>query len=158
MCDYSLHNNPTRLATEGEQLVAYRFRSGSIGLASPADVKPTEVPAKDGSRPNWWASLRSWFLPRPEIANPVCAVCIPPGSSLYLRDIPKSHQEELGVGEAEAVTFIQVSMEEYVHRDGLRFPNGKQLLLQRLRDGQRVDVLSLTGEAVGQAERHAVHV
>ena len=34
MCDYSLASIPNRLAVEGEQLVAYRFFTGSIGLTS----------------------------------------------------------------------------------------------------------------------------
>ena len=39
MCDYSLMAVPNRLAQEGEELVAHRFPTGSMGLASPADVK-----------------------------------------------------------------------------------------------------------------------
>ena len=35
MCDYSLAGIPSRLAVEGEQLVAHRFSTGSLGLASP---------------------------------------------------------------------------------------------------------------------------
>ena len=32
MCDYSLATLQTRLAVEGEELVVYRFPTGSIGL------------------------------------------------------------------------------------------------------------------------------
>jgi len=39
MCDYSLMAVPNRLAREGEELVAHRFPTGSLGLASPADLK-----------------------------------------------------------------------------------------------------------------------
>ena len=34
MCDYSLAGLRTRLAVEGEELVVYRFPTGSIGLTS----------------------------------------------------------------------------------------------------------------------------
>jgi hypothetical protein len=34
MCDYSLQGGPNRLAVEGEQLVTYRFPTGSVGLAA----------------------------------------------------------------------------------------------------------------------------
>src|SRR5262245_48338732 len=39
MCDYSLASIHNRLATEGEELVVHRFCSGTLGLASPADVQ-----------------------------------------------------------------------------------------------------------------------
>ena len=38
MCDYSLMNVPNRLAREQEDLVAHRFPTGSLGLASPKDL------------------------------------------------------------------------------------------------------------------------
>ena len=34
MCDYSLCGIPNRLAVESEELVVYRFSTGSIGMAS----------------------------------------------------------------------------------------------------------------------------
>ena len=37
MCDYSLMAIDNRLAIEGEQLVAHRFKSGSTGLLSLSD-------------------------------------------------------------------------------------------------------------------------
>ena len=39
MCDYSLMSIPNRLAVEGEDVVTYRFHSGSIGFASESDVR-----------------------------------------------------------------------------------------------------------------------
>jgi len=44
MCDYSLMAVPNRLAQEGEELVAHRFPTGSLGLASPADLKRAACP------------------------------------------------------------------------------------------------------------------
>src|SRR5689334_4379775 len=39
MCDYSLFAIPNRLAKEQENLVAHRFPTGSMGLASPMDLR-----------------------------------------------------------------------------------------------------------------------
>ncbi len=44
MCDYSLMAVPNRLAQEGEELVMHRFPTGSLGLASPVDLKPAARP------------------------------------------------------------------------------------------------------------------
>jgi hypothetical protein len=41
MCDYSLMHYPNRLAVNGDELVVHRFLSGSIGLASEADLHQT---------------------------------------------------------------------------------------------------------------------
>ena len=38
MCDYSLTGLRTRLAVEGEELIIYRFPTGSIGLTSASEV------------------------------------------------------------------------------------------------------------------------
>ena len=77
------------------------------------------------------------FRPRPP------AVCVPTGARLRLRDIPEDLQRRYAVGAVEEVTFVQKSAEAFIHRDAVRFANGQDILLQRLRCGQRVDVLSL---------------
>ena len=130
MCDYSLAGLRNRLAIEGEELVLYRFPTGSLGLTSPAEL---EAHGKE---------FRGWlhrFDPR-EVA---CAVCIPPGARLLLRDIPDHLQKHLGVGVVENVVFTQRSAEVGRHRDGFRFPNGQEILLQRLAEGQRATVQSI---------------
>jgi hypothetical protein len=71
------------------------------------------------------------------------AVCVPPGARLLLRDIPKPLQEQLAVGEIEAATFVEQSAEAFRYRDAVRFSNGREILLQDLHCGQRVEVLSL---------------
>jgi hypothetical protein len=121
MCDYSLMSVPNRLAKEGEELVVHRFHTGAIGLASPC---------RSASR--WW------------LARETPAVCVPPGARLLLKDIPKGLQREMGVGFAAEATFVQRSATEYQFRDAIRFSNGREILLQRLRCGQHVDVLSLS--------------
>jgi hypothetical protein len=121
MCDYSLAHFPNRLAVEGEQLLVYPFSSGTRGFTSQC--------------PNL-EEILSHTQPT--------AVCVPPGSRLLLHDIPEYLQQNLGVDAAEEVTFIQQTLEAFTHRDAVRFSNGREILLQYLRSGQRVDVLSLS--------------
>ena len=150
MCDYSLHVYPNRLASEGEELVVHRFGGASLGLASPSDLRPviTASSCDQTAQKRWsWASLKEWFIAnrpqwQPDKRTP--AVCVPPGARLILKDIPKGLQRELGVGQVEEVKFVEISAEANTYRDAVRFNNGCQLLLQALREGQRVTVLSLT--------------
>jgi hypothetical protein len=128
MCDYSLAGMSNRLAVAGEQLVVHRFPTGSLGLVS--------------SR----RRLREILFPSSAVA-----VCIPPGARLLLQDIPEQLRRQLAVCSAEEVTFTQRSAEAHVHRDCVRFRNGKELLLQQLRCAQRVTVLSLGSEEPGAA-------
>ena len=79
---------------------------------------------------------RLWFTPA------VC-ICVPPGARLILRDISANLQRQLDVQATEEVTFVQLSAEAYEYRDAVRFRNGREVLLQRLKRGQRVKVLSL---------------
>jgi hypothetical protein len=41
-------------------------------------------------------------------------------------------QQSLDVGAVEALSFIEKSLEEFAYRDGVRFANGREILLQRL--------------------------
>jgi len=143
MCDYSLHTNPNRLATEGEQLVVYRFPTHSIGLASPDDVRERANARKDRKR-SLWTIILDWLNDQ-QAGMGVCAVCIPPGAILVLRDIPEQLRDELSVASEEMVTFTQLTASAYAYRDAVRFSNGEELLLQRLEPGQRVKVVSLSG-------------
>lgn len=148
MCDYSLHTYPNRLAAEGEELVVHRFGAGSLGLASQGDLNRA-ISACNAPHGAYWARVKAWFQgqnPRWEAEKRVPAVCIPPGARLVLSDIPKNLQRELGVGEIEEVQFIETTAEVNTYRDAVRFKNGRQTLLQRLREGQRVQVLSLAVE------------
>ena len=65
-------------------------------------------------------------------------------------------QQRLGVAETENVAFVQKSADAFAYRDGLRFANGKEILLQQLRYRQRVDVLSLA-EAIGAEMKTEEH-
>ena len=77
MCDYSLMAVPNRLAQEGEQLVAHRFPTGSLGLTSPADLKRASQPRTASRRSLWRRALEFFDPPQSE---PVPAVCVPPGA------------------------------------------------------------------------------
>jgi len=142
MCDYSLFAIPNRLAKEQEDLVAHRFPTGSMGLASPVDLcRNAQQRHQAPGRIGLWSAIKSFFtMPKME---PVPAVCIPPGASLQLHDIPARLQQELGVRPQEDVVFTQTSASVNTYRDAVRFSNGRELNLQELREGQRVRVLSL---------------
>jgi hypothetical protein len=57
--------------------------------------------------------------------------------------IPAQLQKQFGVGPREEVTFVQLTAEPFRYRDAIRFHNGQEVLLQKLSDGLRMDVLSL---------------
>lgn len=137
MCDYSLGGIPNRLAVEGDRLVVKAFRTGTIGLASSEDVEKAERAA---SKKTFWQSLKTFW--GTSFEEPP-AVCVPPGALLILRDIPREMQMEFGVEEREIVEFTQTSMQANRHRDAIRFSRGDAVLLQRLKPGLHVTVLSL---------------
>jgi hypothetical protein len=70
---------------------------------------------------------------------------VPPGARLRLYDIPEDLRRRLDVGAVEEVSFIEQSLEAFTYRDGVRFANGREILLQQLTCGQRAEVLSLGG-------------
>ena len=144
MCDYSLAALRTRLGQVGEELVIYRFPTGSLGMTTPAEMEMYK-PEFHG----WWSSFDARRAP--------CAVCIPHGSRLCLSDIPQRVQQKLGVGAEEEITFIQMSADVGRHRDGIRFANGQEILLQRLAEGQHARIVSLTlAEAVEETPQEAL--
>jgi hypothetical protein len=65
------------------------------------------------------------------------------------------HCCQLGRRALEEVTFVQLSAEAYQYRDAVRFRDGREVLLQRLRCGQRVEVLSLCSSE-SREEEHLV--
>lgn len=150
MCDYSLCSLPTRLAIEGEELVVHRFPTGSMGLAASADFGPLEDPLKCDATRVFWTPFRILF--RGMFGSPVVkAVCIPPGAQLILRCIPKALQRRWHIEEEEEAFFLQISAKVNSYRDAIRFSNGQEVLLQSLREGIRVQVLSL-GNATSERE------
>jgi hypothetical protein len=140
MCDYSLMAVSNRLAQEGEELVVHRFFTGSLGLASPADLN--RAAPSLGTKRTFWALVKEFFSPPP--VDTVCAVCVPPGAILELRGISERLQRDLKVGPVERVTFTQITASPYSYRDAVRFANRGELRLQELREGLRVKVLDLS--------------
>jgi len=132
MCDYSLSGLPNRLAVEGERLVAYRFPNGVKGF-----VSQPELAAFTCSHPTFWNRMCAWF--RNETP---CAVCVPPGATLLLRDLPAWLRPGFRGDGDEKVTFVQGESREF--RDGIRFRWGPTVLIQQLPSGQTADVLSLS--------------
>jgi hypothetical protein len=155
MCDYSLCGLPTRLAAEGEELVVHKFSTGSMGLASPADFPVIEVKAVP--KTGFWNAIKEFFDIAPMVSS-VPAICIPPGARLILHDIPAPLQQRCGFGEIEGVLFTQLDVEENHYRDAVRFANGIQLRIQDLREGMRVEVLSLAAVEAEIREPIVAHV
>ena len=139
MCDYSLMEFQNRLAVEGETLEVHRFRSGSLGLASPADCSSGQ--SKPTQTRTLWSALKEMFSAPPVLS--VCAVCIPPGARLMLHDVPARLQKTQQLSSEEQVTFVQTSAEVNTYRDAIRFRNGFTMRLQELTEGQRLQVLDL---------------
>ncbi|HEX3748714.1 MAG TPA: hypothetical protein VHW09_32530 [Bryobacteraceae bacterium] len=142
MCDYSLMAVPNRLAHEGEELVTHRFPTGSLGMASPADIQAAITPRNPGQQ-SVWQKIRAFF--DPTAAPAVCAVCLPPGAKLLICDIPPRQQQQWHVGECEEGVFTQISAAANTYRDAVRFPNGCEVRLQEFRERMRVKVLDLSG-------------
>jgi len=142
MCDYSLYAIPNRLAVEGEELVVHRFSTGSIGLASASDLQARQSP-RDRSKGGFWRELKKLFDLSPACALP--AVCVPPGARLILKDIPVEVRKPYGIEAEEGVVFTQLTAAANTYRDALRLHNGRNIRLQDLQEGQRLEVLSLAG-------------
>lgn len=143
MCDYSLCGIPNRLAFDGEQLVVHGFSTGTMGLASLADVVLYKRLQEAAPRKTFSARVKSFFtLDRPE---PIPAVCVPPGAQLFVKDIRPNLRRRCNVSQEEVAVLTQLSAEVYTHRDAIRFCNGNLIRLQDLREGMPVRVLSLSG-------------
>jgi hypothetical protein len=148
MCDYSLHGVKNRLATESDQLFIYKFHTGSKGLASVTDLRNLEKPTPAPEGAGVWARFKCWLESQrrwinDDMKRALPAVCIPPGARLQVEGIPVPMQKQYGVGPREQVTFVQLTAEPFRYRDAIRFSNGQEVLLQKLADGLRMDVLSL---------------
>lgn len=139
MCDYSLYAIPNRLAEDGEQVVLYRFGSGTIGFASTTDVRQRELTTHTGW-PGVWASIKSMLSPRKCPGVP--AVCMPPGTRLMVTEIPKDLKAKACVRPGDTVVFTEISSQSYSYRDALLLPNGTCVLLQELPEGMQAVVIS----------------
>ena len=121
MCDYSLHHVASRPAKVGDKLVSTKFINTPTGGFSAVD-------------------------------NPNVAVCLLPGTEIaFEQDV--ECQPALGILPSRKVgqrlaRFRQVNMDQpCVHHDALEFPDGKIVLVTRLREGQRATVLQMPANA-----------
>jgi hypothetical protein len=143
MCDYSLYTIQNRLAEEGEELVLHKFETGTLGFASVSDLLNLET-TKKCDRDSFWTTITAWLLRGR--AAPVTAVCIPPGTRLFLTDVPRNVQRSLCIAASEVVVFTELSSRSYSYRDALLLPNNTRVLLQDLPEGIRAIVLPMSPE------------
>jgi hypothetical protein len=144
MCDYSLCGIPNRLAVEGEDLLVHRFSTGSMGLASLADLRECKRIKETAPRRSLWHRLSDWLQQADQFAN-APAVCIPPGAQLTVRNIPEALQRRFHLEQEETAVFTQLTSESNRYRDAVRFHGDCEILLQYLPEGMPMQVVSLEG-------------
>lgn len=117
MCDYSLHDVPSRPAQVGDQLITSRFRNAITRGFAEVDNRRTAV----------------CLMPGTELAfeEPVrCDAAFP-----FLPKWKSPHK---------VARFRQINLDRAAsHHDALEFPDGKIKLLTDLTEGQRATVLQL---------------
>jgi hypothetical protein len=124
MCDYSLHHVASRPATVGDKLVTTKFVNTPTGGFASRD-------------------------------NPTVAVCLRPGTELAF-EYDVACDPMLGILPSRKIgqrlaRFRQVNMEQpCVHHDALEFPDGKIVLVTRLREGQEATVLQMPAAIRGE--------
>src|ERR1700744_5277311 len=90
-------------------------------------------------------------------ADTVCdtAACIPAQSKLLLEGIGEAIQKEHGVGAVEEVVMTRLDSIVHGYKDGVRFSNGAELLLQRLDVGLSAVVMTYGAERAEPANADA---
>jgi len=125
MCDYSLHNMATRPARVGDKLMTTRFAN----------------------------TVTRGFC---AVGEPQVAVCLIPGTEVaFAQEAESAHPfawlfPRLGFGKigGHVARFRQINVEcSTAHHDALEFANGKVVLVNALRSGQRATVLQLPASA-----------
>jgi hypothetical protein len=130
MCEYSLQHVASRPAITGDELVTSTFPN-SLTVGFTAVGEP---------------GVAVCLLPGTEIAFQREAECRHPLAALF----PKLRFGKLG---AKLARFRQVNAhEQYAHHDALEFPDGKVVLLTRLRPGQRATVLQLPASLAAEGD------
>jgi hypothetical protein len=124
MCDYSLHHVASRPAKVGDKLITTRFINTPTGGFS-------------------------------SVENANVAVCLLPGTELAF-DHDVACEPALGILPSRKIgqrvaRFRQVNMDQpCVHHDALEFPDGKIVLVTRLREGQQATVLQMPAAIRGE--------
>jgi hypothetical protein len=121
MCDYSLHNVPSRPAQVGDQIVTTTFRNTTTrGFAAVEN-----------------ASVAVCLVPGTELAFEQEAE--------YDPVLPFLRKRKAG---SSLARFRQINMDQpHVHHDAVEFPNGRIVLLTCLSKDQRATVLQLPASA-----------
>lgn len=121
MCDYSLHHVASRPAKVEDKLVTTKFTNTATGGFT-------------------------------SVGEPKVAVCLLPGTELaFAQDV--ECEPVLGILPARKIgqrlaRFRQVNLDQpCMHHDALEFPDGKIVLVTRLREGQRATVLQMPAVA-----------
>jgi hypothetical protein len=84
MCDYSLMAIPNRLAVSGEELVVHKFEEGSVGLASPCDLRKRQQYRKVQCHGFWPRIKESKKKGQPAKAAPRLVFCSCDSKPLFL--------------------------------------------------------------------------
>jgi hypothetical protein len=117
MCDYSLHHVASRAAEVGDKLITTRFANTPTGGFAAVDDSDVAVCLRPGT----------------ELAFDTDVACEPALGLLPSRKIGQ-----------RLARFRQINMDQpCVHHDALEFPDGKIVLVTRLREGQRATVLQM---------------
>ena len=131
MCDYSLHNVKSRPAKVGDKLTTGDFGTGTRGFAAPEDKS--------------------------------VAVCVLPGTELSFAEEVRRVRLWLWSKDVmyhKTAIFRQINQDNpATHHDALEFPDGRIVLLNFLKQGQRATVLQLPAAAAdAKVSRRAAHV
>ena len=130
MCDYSLENVRSRPAKVGDKLTTRDFGTGTRGFAATENAR--------------------------------AAVCVLPGTELAFSSAVTVTESRFVVGwKAETLgyataIFRQVNKDDpRKHHDALEFPDGRIVLLTKLKEGQEATVLQLPAQPTSTAEADA---
>jgi hypothetical protein len=143
MCDYSLMMLPNRLAVCGEELIAHKFRSGSLGFVGLRDY---DAWLQERRPKGFWERLKYWLVDEPE---PSPIVCMPPGSRVRMFAVDVALQQKYALRWSEDAVINQLLEQEGRHRDVFCFDNGAVVSLQALSEEQMVKILWLSAEGEG---------
>ena len=99
--------------------------------------------------------FRSGTLGFVDPADCTTAVCLPAGARLRLQGISARLQQTFSLGAAPEADMIRFPHGAGVHRDGLRFADGRELLLQGLNPGVSALLLPRDLKAVLDLKRLA---
>ena len=107
---FTLKRAPERLAVEGEILVSYRFRTGSVGLASPGELRDPRV---CGGNRRTRVLVVAMEAPDQPFRQPdkTAAIRVSPTARLRVNSVPDEIQQEFDVSAIENVNFVELSAE-----------------------------------------------